>query len=274
VTAESRARFVEVMAAEEPDLGLACLLVCQEVQPDLDVAASTGVLEDLAERALRDVAASAPAFDIASGLRSALADGAGFRGFASDYGDLRASLLSEVLRRRRGLPILLSVVYTEVGRRLGAPVVPVGLPGHFVVAVVKGGERSLLDPFYGGRLLSPRELSARVSEILGEPFEVTEQHLQPWSARDVVTRVLTNIRASASASSSLRTRLWAVELSLLVPGAPVGLRKERGEVLARLGDYLGAARDLEHYAESVAPIDPEEADAALRNARAVKARLS
>jgi regulator of sirC expression with transglutaminase-like and TPR domain len=275
VSSESRARFAEVMGAVTPDLGLACLLLAQEVLPDYDVAAGLAELDLLAEQAIADVAASAPAFDIASGLRSALGDRAGFRGYGSDYGDVRSSLLPEVLERRRGLPILLTVVYIEVGRRLGVAVQGIGLPGHFVASVPGGdGARVLLDPFYGGRLITPAELSARVGEILGEETEVTESQLQPWSVRDIVTRVLGNIRAASTTTGTLRTRLWAVELSMLVPGAAPGLRKERGEVLARLGDFLGAARDLESYAELVGSLDPVAADEAMRSARMVRARLS
>jgi regulator of sirC expression with transglutaminase-like and TPR domain len=275
VTAVSRAHFAEVMNSVTPDLGLACLLLAQEVLPDYDVAHGLAELDLLAELAITDVAASAPAFDVASGLRSALADRAGFRGYGSDYGDVRASLLPTVLERRRGLPILLTVVYVEVGRRVGVPVVGIGVPGHFVASVLGGdGARVLLDPFYGGRLITPADLSARVGEILGEPLEVTAEHLQPWSARDIVTRVLGNIRAASSTTGTLRTRLWAVELSMLVPGAAPGLHKERGEVLARLGDFMGASRELESYAELVGSLDPVAADEAQRNARLVRSRLS
>ena len=266
----ARARFAEVVAADEVDLGLACLLVGTEVRPDLDVGTGLAALDELAEIAIVDVAASAPAYDVAQGLRGALADRAGFRGYGDDYGDLRASLLHEVLRRRRGLPILLSVVYMEVGRRLGVPVAGIGLPGHFVVGV---GD-VVLDPFYGGRLLDPGELSARVSEILGERLDVTPEHLRPWHPRDILLRVLSNVRASSSRADQLRTRLWAVELSLLIPGAPAVLRREHGQLLARLGDYLGAAASLETYASVIEPLDPPAADLARRDAKMARSRLS
>jgi regulator of sirC expression with transglutaminase-like and TPR domain len=270
VTPDSRARFAEVVAAPDVDLALACLLVGAEARPDLDVAAGLATLDALAGEAIVDVAASAPAYDVAQGLRGALGDRAGFRGYGDDYGDLRASLLHEVLRRRRGLPILLSVVYMEVGRRLGVQVAGIGLPGHFVVGV---GD-VLLDPFHGGRLLSPGELSARVSEILGERLEVTPEHLRPWHPRDIVLRVLSNIRASSGRADQLRTRLWATELSLLVPGAPPVLRRELGELRARLGDYLGAATAIEAYASLIDPLDPAAAELARRQAKLARSRLS
>jgi regulator of sirC expression with transglutaminase-like and TPR domain len=261
VTASSRAAFAETMRSAAPDLGLACLLIGAEVTPDLDVAASLAVLDALAAEAAAHLVSGEEAY----GVRQALADHAGFRGYGDDYGDLRASLLHEVLRRRRGLPILLSVVYLEVARRLSVPAYGVGLPGHFVVSVAG----RLVDPFYGGRLVSRPELVARVGSPLGD------DDFEPWPVPAIVSRVLSNIRASATGHGrNLRTRLWAVELSMLVPSHSVLLRKERGEVLIQLGDYLAAAAELEAYAEAVAPVDPEAADHALRAARMSRARLS
>lgn len=259
MSAESRRRFAETMRSAEPDLGLACLLVGAEVFPDIDVPAGLRTLDELAEAAAPYMVSG----EEAAGLRRALADDAHFRGYGDDYGDLRASLLHEVLRRRRGLPILLSVVYLEVARRVGVQAHGVGLPGHFVVSVTG----QLVDPFYGGRLVSRGDLEARVGPLADDAFE-------PWSAAAIVTRVLANIRAGAGSYDKLRTRLWAVELSMLVPSHALVLRRERGELLIQLGDYLAAAFELEAYAEAVAPVDPESADHALRAARMSRARLS
>ncbi|HEU0129894.1 MAG TPA: transglutaminase-like domain-containing protein [Mycobacteriales bacterium] len=260
MTAATRAAFAETMRSDSPDLGLACLLIGAEVFPDLDVPASLAALDALAAEAGEHLGE-----EPAHGLRQALADHAGFRGYGDDYGDLRASLLHEVLRRRRGLPILLSVVYLEVARRLALPAAGIGLPGHFVVEVAG----QLVDPFYGGRLVSRPELAAR----LGSPL--SDDDFEPWEVPSIVSRVLANIRAGARGhGTNARTRLWAVELSMLVPSHSVLLRRERGEILIQLGDYLAAAFELEAYAEAVAPVDPESADLALRAARMSRARLS
>ena len=274
MTVESRRRFADVVRADEIDLSLACLLIGVEVQPDLDVAEGLARLDQLAAEALTTVAAEAPAYDVAVGLRTALGDAAGFRGYGDDYGDVRSSLLHEVLRRRRGLPILLSVVYMEVGRRLGVPVCGIGLPGHFLVGVPGPDSTVLLDPFYGGRLTSEAELRARVEDIVSSPDELTDEWLAPWSSLDVLTRILGNIRATSTSNDTLRTRLWAVELSLLIPHHNATLRRERGELLARLGDYFGAARELEDYAAVISPVDPAAAELSLRQARLVRSRLS
>jgi regulator of sirC expression with transglutaminase-like and TPR domain len=261
VSATTRRRFAENIRSDAPDLGLACLLLGAEASPDLDVDAAVASLDALAESAKPHLLGG----DAPNGLRRALADEAGFRGYGDDYADLRASLLHEVVRRRRGLPILLSVVYLEVARRLGVPAAGIGLPGHFLVEVAG----TLVDPFYGGRLVSRAELATRMEA------DLTDADFEPWAVPAIVMRVLGNIRAAATGhGKNLRTRLWAVELSMLVPSHNAALRRERGEVLIQLGDYLAAAFELEAYAEIVAPVDPESADHALRAARMSRARLS
>ena len=274
MTAQSRERFAATLRSERPDLGLACLLIGVEVQPDLDVDASLADIEELAADAAGDVPAGAAPYDTATGLRAALGDRAGFRGYGDDYDDLRASLLHEVLRRRRGLPILLSVVYVEVARRLGLAVAPIGVPGHFVAGVFGAERPVLLDPFAGGRLISEADLAARASDATGGPVEVGTDMLRPWSTDDVVTRVLGNIRALAAQQDLLRVRLWATDLALLVPHHALSLRRERGQVLAKMGDFGGAARDLEDYADAIEPADEDLAALARRDAKLVRSRLS
>ncbi len=256
MTAATRARFAELVRADQVDVGLACLLVGCESEPDLDLDASLDVLDALAATARPLVARLGPA----EGLRVALGEHAGFAGSAADYDDVRSSLLHEVLRRGRGLPILLSVVWCEVAARLDVTAVPLGVPGHVLVCVGDPlDEHVVVDPFHGGR----------GAEVAPDPV------LQPV---ELLLRLLTNIRAlTARQERSLdtaRTRLWATELSLLLPRHPVSLRRERGELLVRLGDHLGGAAELEEYASLVEALDEQEADLARRQGRLARARLN
>lgn len=243
MTAASRARFAEVVRSEPVDVALACLLIGAETEPDLDIPAWQAELDALAW----EVPTGPPPHEA---LRAVLGR---FHGAAEDYDDLRSSLLHEVLRRHRGLPILLSVVWTEVARRCGVPAACLGRPGH-VLALV--GD-VVVDPFHGGvvRLVEP------------EPV------LDP---NDLLLRILTNIRVLAGRQGrsldSARTRLWATELSLLLPRHPLDLRRERGELLVRTGSFLEGARELEAYAD-VAP-SSESAESALTTARLSRARLN
>jgi regulator of sirC expression with transglutaminase-like and TPR domain len=246
VTTASRARFADIVRAEPVDIGLAALLIGVEVEPTLDVDECLAVLDTLA------ASVSDPDAD---GLRQALS---GFGGTEQDFDDLRSSLLPEVLRRRRGLPLLLSIVWVEVAARLGVPASYARVPGRIVVVIGEPeDEHTLVDPMTGRFLTGTAE---------------------PVAAHELILRLLTNIRAlTARQPRSLdaaRTRLWAVELSLLVPTHPLELRRERGELMVRLGSHLDGAAELESYAGLVEDVDESAAEDCRREARQARARLN
>ena len=274
----SRDRFAEVVraggAAGDPDdvrLDLALLLLSAEALPD-DQVAGAG-LDLLLEQGLAGLDALADAVppegrdDLR--LRSVLGE---FGGGADDYERLESSLLPAVLRDRRGLPILLSTVWTEVARRAGVPAYGVGLPGHFVVGVGDPeGVRVLVDPWSGGRLL-PYDQARDIAASSGRSLR--PEHLRPHDPIDTIDRVLGNVRRWASTPQRARHRLWAAELALLLPRHDLGLRREYGEALIAVGRYPEASRVLEEYADTVAGPMPLEAEHARRIARQARARLN
>jgi len=278
VSRASRDRFAEVVraggAAGDPDdvrLDLALLLLSAEALPD-DQVAGAG-LDLLLEQGLAGLDALADAVppegrdDLR--LRSVLGE---FGGGADDYERLESSLLPAVLRDRRGLPILLSTVWTEVARRAGVPAYGVGLPGHFVVGVGDPeGVRVLVDPWSGGRLL-PYDQARDIAASSGRSLR--PEHLRPHDPIDTIDRVLGNIRRWASTPERARHRLWAAELALLLPRHDLGLRREYGEALIAVGRYPEASRVLEEYADTVAGPMPLEAEHARRIARQARARLN
>jgi regulator of sirC expression with transglutaminase-like and TPR domain len=209
--------------------------------------------------------------DAAAALYESLGLRAGFAGEEADYDDLRASLLPAVLRMRHGLPIMLSVVWLEVAARIGVPAYPVGLPGHVVVALGTPRHYVLVDPFAGGRRITVHDAAARV-RAAGVPF--SRGQLAPMNHEDLLARVLGNIRILAARTDAIPTRLWAVELALLLPHHPASLRRERGELRIRRGDFLGGAQDLITYADAVEPAEPTAAAAARTAAGAARARLN
>ncbi len=197
----------------------------------------------------------------------------GFRGSPADYQRLESSLLHEVLRRRRGLPILLSVVWLEVARRAGAPVYGVALPGHFVVGFGPTDEQVLADPFDGGRVLAGSDAELLVAGATGAPLEPSM--LGPAEPLEVVLRILNNIRAWAAARPERSdVSLWAVELSLLLPSHPARLRYERAQLLVQRGDFVDGAAELEAYAEVVGAVDEPAAARVRQQAHAARAMLN
>ncbi|MFT2019134.1 tetratricopeptide repeat protein [Streptomyces sp. 796.1] len=271
---DRRKLFADAARAERPDLALLCLLVGAEADAEFT--------EDDLDAAQIELDRLAGLLPFAPGDGAAWADAAaellggaeGFHGTPADYRRLDSSLLHQVLRRRRGLPILLSVVWIEVARRAGAPVYGVALPGHFVVGFGDpAGRHVLVDPFHGGRPLTEEEAAVLVAGTTGAPL--SPALLAPADPLDIVLRVLNNIRAWAAARPE-RTdvQLWAVELSLLLPSHPARLRYERAQLLVQRGDFRGGAAELEEYARVIAAMEPSSAETVRREARAARALLN
>ncbi|WP_443056549.1 transglutaminase family protein [Streptomyces sp. MUM 178J] len=273
---ERRRRFAEEARSDRPDLALLCLLIGAEADASLDEAG-----RDAAQMELDRLAGLLP-YGLrtprawAFALADLLGDRCGFHGVPADYQRLESSLLHEVLRRRRGLPILLSVVWVEVARRAGAPVYGVALPGHYVVgfgAPGETGEQVLADPFAGGRVLTGTDAELLVAGATGAPLEPSM--LQPADPRETVLRILNNIRAWATARPEHSdVALWAVELSLLLPSHPARLRFDHAQLLVQRGDFLAGAAEMDAYAEIVALAEPGTADAVRRRAKAARAMLN
>ena len=160
-----RERFAALITAQPADLGRAALEIARIAQPDLDPEPSLRTLDALAAGLAPRLPSDPPPDDAARLLAHYLFDECGFRGNRDDYYDPRNSLLNEVLERRAGIPISLSVLAIEVGRRLRIPLEGVGFPGHFLVRVVGPRGVLLLDPFHGGTPVSNDELLGRLRNL-------------------------------------------------------------------------------------------------------------
>ncbi|MFF4656785.1 tetratricopeptide repeat protein [Streptomyces sp. NPDC001381] len=273
---EVRRLFSAEARTERPDLAMLCLLVGAAMDPELDEAGL-----DAAQAELDRLAGEVPyrpgdAEAWAEALRELLGGRYGFHGSAPDYQRLESSLLHQVLARRRGLPILLSVVWVEVARRAGAPVYGVALPGHFVVGFGPPGDlgrQVLVDPFEGGRVLTGGDAELLVAGATGARLEPSM--LAPAEPLEVIVRILNNIRSWAAARPERSdVGLWGVELSLLIPSHPARLRYEKGTLLVRRGDFVGGAAELEEYADLVEVVDEGTAERVRREAQAARAMLN
>ncbi|GAA2098364.1 transglutaminase-like domain-containing protein [Kitasatospora saccharophila] len=289
MTEQSRTRFRTEARGEHPDPVLLCLLAAAEhtlgdpgdsaEQPSLDalLTACQAALDRHAAAIRQAVAERRPngPEETAALLAAVLGGRERFHGRQSDYLRLESSLLPEVLRRRRGLPIMLSLVWQAVAARAGLTVHGVALPGHFIVAVgdpAGGDEYVLADPFHGGRLLDVPDVE-RLLAASGQHF--SPELLTPAQPLDTVLRVLGNIRRwAADRPEHARTQLWAAELALLLPRHPAQLRLERAELLVKTGDFLSGAAEMEAYAKILDAFDPESAAKVRLEARSARHRLN
>jgi regulator of sirC expression with transglutaminase-like and TPR domain len=242
-------------AGDEPDLFEGALLVSLLVDPSEDPEAARRTVAGLSER----VRAS-PFGAGVDALRRVLFDEEGFRGDRESYDDPSNSSVAKVLARRRGMPITLSIVTVEVGRRAGIPVEGVGLPGHFVVGgPALGG--AYLDPFDGGIVGDPEQLAQRLSSIFGAPVALGDEALRPDAPREILARVLLNLRRSWEKRHRWEEALSALDFSDALAAPDAERVKERGLLLVRSGRREEGAAFLERWASEAGE---DEADAAAR----------
>ena len=252
-------RFAELVQGPEPAIPLdeAVLLVAAHAEPALDVGAELGRLDDLA--------AGVPAPTLAA-LRHHLFVDLGFAGNDVDYHDPRNSFLNAVLDRRTGIPISLSILTIEVGRRIGVPLGGVGMPGHFLVRDERDPDL-FLDPFARGAVLDRGGCEARFRAIAGPAAVFDPSFLEPVGARAILGRVLANLRTIYVGAGDSDALAWVLRLRVALPDVARTERRSLASVLATKGRFLEGAEQLELLATEVA----DEASAA--QARAGAARL-
>jgi regulator of sirC expression with transglutaminase-like and TPR domain len=223
-------------------LAEAALLIAAEDCPDLDVASYLDRIEALADAVRPAITQAEDARAAGAILARFLHDSEGFRGNTEEYYDPRNSFLNEVLDRKTGIPITLSILYMEVGKRLGLNTEGIGLPGHFLVRLADAG--TYVDPYLGQTDLRDADCEARVRDALGERAAFDRAMLAPLTNREILTRVLRNL-AEIYRSQGDRARLIAAvdRMLLLNPGSP-RLHRERARVLAQIGEYHRALRDI------------------------------
>jgi regulator of sirC expression with transglutaminase-like and TPR domain len=261
--ADPTERFTALVAlpARDVPLDLAALLIAAHDHP-LDVDTELARLDRVAHDVEAAGATDAPS--IAEALFGRDAVGGAFVGNRDDYGDPRNSYLDEVLRRRLGIPITLSVVMIEVGRRLGVLLDGVGMPGHFLVGAREG---TYVDPFHGGLVLDVDGCRALFEQLRpGVLFDA--RFLEPVDAHAIIARMLANL-VNTLVGRAPTEAAWAVRLRNAVPGVSAAERRDGAALLGSLGFYAEAADALEEVAPS---LDEQAAVRAARDAVALRAR--
>jgi regulator of sirC expression with transglutaminase-like and TPR domain len=247
VTPEPAARrqFADLMAGpdDQVDLAQAALLIACEEYPDLDVERYLRRVDDLARVVTARLDDDRGPLSAVRALNGLLFDEEGFRGNLEDYYDPRNSFLNDVLDRRTGIPITLSTLYIEVGRRAGLSVDGVGLPGHFVVRV--GG--TLVDPFHSGAVLSEQDCQKRLDRIYGGRLRLDDSMLAACERKTILARTLRNLKAIYTKAGDFIRALNTVELLLRVEPGSLEEMRDRGMLHASLDCYALAAGELEEY---------------------------
>ncbi|MBK7977752.1 MAG: transglutaminase family protein [Deltaproteobacteria bacterium] len=235
-------------ADEEIELERAAATIALIAYPDLAIETVIRQIQALADRVRGHVGATDDPQARRAALDRVLFADLGLRGNEADYYDPRNSFLNDVLDRRLGIPITLSVLYIAVGRRAGMDVEGVGFPGHFLVRILLGGGESVLvDPFAQGRDVSDRDLRALLSHIAGRDTSVPPEYLARSSTRDVLARVLGNLRGIYAGRGDAMKTLEVMEWLVLTHPGNATLKRDRGLLYYRLGSMAAAVADLRAY---------------------------
>jgi regulator of sirC expression with transglutaminase-like and TPR domain len=249
----------ELAHQPDADLDLAelALRLAVDEYPDLDVEAHLGELAGMAHEV--QVYLRGSLSERVHGLCRYLFHDMGFRGNTGDYYDARNSYFNEVLERKTGIPITLSVLAISVGDRAGLRVLGIGLPGHFVAQAVEDGRAVLFDPFHGGRPLGVEECEGLVQRITHAPFRATPDEMRPLPTASIVLRMLANLKGVyLRGGDFVRAARVIGRMRQVVPNDPLQQR-DLGIALLNAGQPGRAVDLLGAYLESAPEADDREA---------------
>ena len=256
ISAEFVKKFIQVARSPDPDLATAALLIARLEYPRLDASRHLDTLDRMGATAQDRVGTGTdlPILDAIRVLNAYLFEEQGFAGNEQQYDDPRNSFLNDVLERRTGIPITLSLVYMEVARRAGVSLEGVNFPGHFLLRV-RGwnGQTEILDrdlivdPFHGGALLSENDCQLLLQQHGSPTAALAPGRLVGATKPQILIRMLVNLkRIYVKMRSFPQAHAVTEMLVALNPSAMVELR-DRGLLAYQLGDFSAALRDLEEY---------------------------
>jgi regulator of sirC expression with transglutaminase-like and TPR domain len=275
-------RFSTLLSCDEDqiDLARACLQIAEDAYPGLDVDGYLGEIERFAGKLRARLAPEASTEDRVIALNEFLFADLGFRGNTGNYYDPRNSYLNEVIDRRRGIPLTLSVLYMEIGRRIGLRLAGVSFPGHFLVRLPMRGGTLVLDPFAGGAPVSGDELRERLKRVIPRAIEgwkdaargvavsdlPLEQFLEPASKRQILARMLRNLKGVYLEKDRPERLLQVLNRMVIVAPEAAAERRDRGYVYQKLECWRPALQDFADYLER----EPDAADVPEVRARMVE----
>lgn len=254
-------------AADGPgdDLAAPSLLIARIEYPRLDPAPYLERLDRMGEAAASRLRAEHGDDSGLAGrltaLHGYLFDELGFFGNRERYDDPRNSCLNEVLERRTGIPLTLSIVYIEVARRAGVRAEGVNFPGHFLVRVLDDAEEGdgiIVDPFHGGAVLDEQDCRLLLQRHVGEEAAFDDALLAPANRRQILVRMLLNLKRLYVRMRSFPQARTATDLLLKLSPTSLPELRDRGLLAYHMNDFSPALRDLELYLRRVKPGDNEE----------------
>jgi len=214
--------------------------------PMLDVEEEMARLETVAAVVSRALIAIEPGYERAMRFLDVLYYDLGFVGNRDNYYEPNNSFLNIVLQQRTGLPIMLSLLYMAIGRRLQMDITGVGFPGHFMVRYTDPTGSWLIDPF-NGKLVLPQEINGYLSQLFDQPFNLTLESFAPISSQALATRILNNLRNVYLGHHAFTLALQVSDYLLLLEPLDRNLWRERGLLFYQEAHWEAASYNLRRY---------------------------
>ena len=249
VVTDSYRDFRQAVEAPEEriDLGRAALTIALADYPDLDISKYLGRIDELAIQVSQRSGADADIFRSIAALNYVLFTEQGFGGNREDYYDPKNSFLNEVIERKRGLPITLSILYMEVGQRIGITIEGVGFPGHFLVKTKSEDDEIVIDPFNSGDVKSHEELQIMLDQIYSGKVRLHRELLAALPKKQILKRMLGNLKAIYGRAEEWVKLIAVLDRLLILDPDSVENLRDRGVVYRRLDCYGQAKDDFETY---------------------------
>ncbi len=268
----ARQAFSEVAALDETSFSLdrAALTIALEEYPQLEIDAYLRRLDRLAARVEVLAGQDRSCENILGSLNQILFVEEGLRGNTENYYDPRNSYINEVLDRKQGIPISLSVIYIEVARRLNFTIHGIGFPGHFIVKYMESEREILVDPFNAGHILTLKNCQELLDRVYGGSVAVQPSFLQVMDKRAIILRMLFNLKGIYYQKDEYAKALSIVDRILMLnPGIPSEIR-DRGLLFMQTSLFAKALADLEFYlANTTSPEDSTNIQGHIKTLRTI-----
>lgn len=245
----ARKAFAELTTLDEAvfPLDRAALTIGLEEYPTLDIDAYLRKLDTLAARAEVLAGQDRSSSNLLECLNEVLFAQEALRGNADDYYDPRNSYLNEVLDRKQGIPILISIIYIEVARRIDFQVQGVGFPGHFIVKCAANEREIIIDPFNNGRVLTVEDCQELLDRVYGGSVPMQPAYLSPMEKKSIVTRMLFNLKGIYYQREEYNKALSIVDRILMLNPGILSEIRDRGLLYMQTSLFSKALADLEYY---------------------------
>lgn len=242
---------------DQVNLAKAALYIAQEEYPDLDIPAHLARLDQMADVLRQRLPETLYPLKVIRTINQYLFEELSFRGNAVDYYDPRNSFLNDVLHRRVGIPITLSLVYLELAKRIDFPMAGVGMPGHFLIRPTAEDMAIFVDPFHRGEILFEQDCRDRLHQMFGDGARLLPAHLDHISPTAFLVRMLTNLKMIYLQQRNVPKAMDAINRILLIYPEAAGEWRDRGLIHYQQGRLDQALLDLERYLYE----SPEASDA-------------